>query len=66
MYLISRFLLMMAQTREFPTMHVMMSMDVSVVMATSADWDMIESSHASFNDKRKKKVNKMNNELLLW
>ena len=56
---------MMAQTREFPTMHVMMSMDVSVVMATSADWDMIESSHASFNDKRKKHVNKMNNELLL-
>ena len=56
---------MMAQTREFPTMHVMMSMDASVVMATSADWDMIEGRHASFNDKKEKKcVKKMNNELL--
>ena len=44
---------MMAQTREFPTMHVMRSMDVSVVVATSAAWDMIEGCHASFNGKEK-------------
>ena len=37
MYLISRFLVMTKQTIEFPRMLVMMSIDVTVVMATSAD-----------------------------
>ena len=42
MYLMSRFRITTAQTRQFPTMLVMMSMDVTVVMAMSADADMSE------------------------
>ena len=33
---------MMAQTREFPMIHAMISMEVAVVMAISADPYMIE------------------------
>jgi len=42
MYLISRFFFITAQTKEFPTMLVIMSMTVTVVMATSADSGMAE------------------------
>ena len=40
-YLIFRFLFITAQTREFPKILVMMSIDVTVVMTRSADSDMI-------------------------
>ena len=50
MHLTSRFLIMTAQTREFPTMPVITSMDVTVVMATSAGSDMTEGCQCrSFN-----------------
>ena len=42
MYLMSRFFLITAQTREFPTILVMISTDVIAVPATSADSDMTE------------------------
>ena len=41
-YLICRFLFMIAHTREFPVMDAMMNMDCKVVMATSADMDITE------------------------
>ena len=40
MYLMSRFFLITAQTREFPTILVMISTDVTTVPAISADSDM--------------------------
>ena len=40
LYLISRFFLMTAQTRVFPTMHKMMSMDVTTVTATPVASDI--------------------------
>ena len=42
MYLMSRFLMMAAQTIAFPTILVTISMNVNVVMTTSADSDMTE------------------------
>ena len=42
MYLISRFPIMIAQTIEFPTILVMTSMDVNVVITTSANSDITE------------------------
>ena len=42
MYLMSRFFLITAQTREFPTILVMISTDVTTVLAISADSDMTE------------------------
>ena len=42
MYLISRFFFITAQTKEFPTILVMMSMNVTAVMATLADSGMAE------------------------
>ena len=42
MYLMSRFFLITAQTREFPTILVMISTDVTAVQAISADSDMTE------------------------
>jgi len=42
MYLISRVFFFTAQTNEFPTMLVMMSMNATVVMATSADSGIAE------------------------
>ena len=47
MYLISRFLIMTTQTKEFPTILVTISIQVTVVMATSADSDMIEDCQIS-------------------
>ena len=40
-YLISRFLFITAQTKEFPTILVIMKIDVTVVTATSVDLGMI-------------------------
>ena len=42
MYLMSRLFLITAQTREFPTILVMISTDVTAVPAISADSDMTE------------------------
>ena len=42
MYLMSRFLIMTAQTKVFPMILVMTIRDVTVVMATSAGSDMAE------------------------
>ena len=42
MYLISRFLITTAQTKQFPTMHVVMRMEFTVVMAISADRNIAE------------------------
>lgn len=42
------FCLMIAQTREFPTMSTIASMESAVVMATSVDWSMIEEYQCNF------------------
>ena len=42
MYLMSRFFLITAQTREFPTILVMISTDVTAVPAIAADSDMTD------------------------
>ena len=42
MYLMSQFFSITAQTREFPTILVMISTDVTTVPAISADCDMTE------------------------
>ena len=44
----SGFCLMIAQTREFPTISTIASMERTVVMATSVDWSMIEEYQCNF------------------
>ena len=56
-YLISLFLITTAQTREFPMILVVMSEDVIVVMATSADSDMIGGCQRCLRNLDKNKTN---------
>ena len=55
---------MIAQTREFPTISTMTSMESTVVMAIEVDSDMMEECQW-WNLRHKRKAGKMRNSLIM-
>ena len=65
MYLIFRFLITTAQTKQFPTIHVMKTIEFTVVMAISADIDITVRYYSYLNEKEKNERINVWHEVLL-